>query len=77
MAVVDDSNPGKDCAISMACGVGIFVVLKLALVADAGIMLERATVIGNASLPCSDRVMVTKEVVGAGVNELERGMDKV
>lgn len=66
MALVDEKNAEKVCATAMACGVAVVV----ALAGDKGCVVESATVTGEFSLPCSDRVIVTKEVTGDNVKEL-------
>lgn len=66
MALVDEKNAEKDCATAMACGVAVVVALAV----DEGCVLESATVTGEFSLPCSDRVIVTKEATGDNVKEL-------
>ena len=77
MAVVVERNPENDCTAAMACGVPFSSVLALVLVASIDVVLDRANVTGDSSLPCSDRVSVTKEVIGDRVNELEEVMTEV
>lgn len=67
MALVDERIAENDCATAMACGVAAVVAVAV----DKGCMLEIASVGGEFYLPCSDRVIVTKEVTGDRDKELE------
>lgn len=69
--IVDVRIPENDCTTATACGVALSAALALALVAGRNVALDKATVTGDSSLPCSDRVIVTKEVTSDGSNELE------
>ena len=71
MAVVVDKTSENDCATAIACGVAFSVEPTLFMLADDRSLLERASVTGDSSLPCPDRVIVTKEVTGDRANGLE------
>jgi hypothetical protein len=71
MMVVADKTPENDCATAIACGVAFSVGLSLFMLGDDRSVLERASVTGNSSLNCSDRVIVTKEVTVDEANGLE------
>lgn len=68
MAAVDGRNPETDFVIVIGSEFTSSVMLTLILVAS---VLGRATVTTSSSLPCSGRLIVTKDMTDSGVNELD------
>lgn len=77
MAVVDVKTPVRDWATTVASAFVFSVVLTLELGADAEVVLDEVVAAEDSPLASSERVIVTKDMTGGGVNALEETADVV